>query len=205
MRRNDPDFRPKPEFNIGGVGGYAVHINKEDLPLWEAKGFVPGGRPAILPMPPDKVWAWGIPQTMADVEVTHLIGRNIEGFSNSIGSQGMSGMGLWGAKLSPNENAELGEYRVYPIQASKNFIRLDGASLNFELCQSVIGALIEDVDLSERVCTLTLAKQNKSHKLTFYLDPLEPVPAYNLLLKEGEKGNIADFLIFQDRRGMLTS
>lgn len=205
MRRNDPDSQPRPEFNIRGIGGYAVHINKKDLPLWEAKGFVPGGRPAILPMPPDKVWVWGIPQTMTDVGITHLIGRNIEGFSNSIGSHGMSGMGLWGLKLNPNKQAELGEYLVYPIQASKNFIRLDGTPLNFELCQTLIGALIEDVNLSERTCSLTLVKQDKSRELTFYLDPLESEPVYNLLLQEGKKGSISDFLIFQDRRGMLTS
>lgn len=205
MGRPRSNFPPHPKFNIRGVGGYAVHINKEDLPLWEAKGFVPGGRPAILPMPPDKVWVWGIPKTLTDLGIVHLIGRNIEGFSNSIGSQGMSGMGLWGLKLSPNNDAEFGEYLVYPIQASKSFIRLDGIALNYELCQSLVGALIEDVNLSERVCSLTLVKQDKTHVMTFYLDPLEPEPVYNLLLQEGEKGVIADFLIFQDRRGMLTS
>ena len=87
MRRKKSDRPRAPEFKIGIVRRYAVHVPKIEFPHWAQKGFVnTGGRPAIVPMPPDKVWAWGIPQTLADTGIERLMGRKVEGFSSHLGT-----------------------------------------------------------------------------------------------------------------------
>jgi hypothetical protein len=75
MRGRQPNRPKKPEFKIGIVRTYAINIFKKDLSKWEQKGFLDsGGRPAIVPIPPDKVWVWGIPQTLADTGIARLLG-----------------------------------------------------------------------------------------------------------------------------------
>ena len=204
--RNKRSNRPSPpEFKIGVVHRYAVHIRKEDLEEWEQKGFVnSGGRPAIVPMPPDKVWVWGIPQTLADTGVDRLIGRRIDGFSSSLGTYGMGGLGLWGVRLAPNEDAEFGEYLVFPIEKSVHYRTVNGSPPTYETNQALIGSLIDEVTLTERQCDLRLTQRGESHILSFYLDPLPPEDLH-YHLQEFEGGQIADYLIFQDRRGMLAS
>jgi hypothetical protein len=190
---------PPPEFKIGVVRYYAVHIRKEELGAWEQKGFVAGGRPAIVPMPPDKVWVWGIPQTLADTGIERLIGRKVDGFSTSLGSYGMGGMGLWGVRLAPNEDAEFGEYLAFPISNSGYYRSINGAPPTYETAQALIGSSIDSVTLTERQCDLRLKQKGESHILSLYLD--SPYKDFYF----DETAQIADYLIFQDRRGMLTS
>ncbi|MCP5097743.1 MAG: hypothetical protein GY943_19525 [Chloroflexi bacterium] len=204
MRRQSN--RPKkPEFKIGIVRKYAIHIYKEDLPKWEQKGFVDaGGRPAIVPMPPDKVWVWGIPETLANSGIERLLGRKVDGFSSYLGTYGMGGHGFWGLRLEADTDSEFGEYLVLPISSGERFVRIDGFRPNTENCETLIGALIDDVELADRVCKLMFSKNNEAHCLTLYLDSPDSEDKHHHP-EDYENGNIADFLVFQDRRGMLGS
>jgi hypothetical protein len=201
-----PFNRPSPpEFKIGIVRRYAVQIHKKDIAEWEQKGFVnSGGRPAIVPMPPERAWVWGVPQTVAATGIERLVGRKIDGFSSSLGTYGMGGLGLWGICLEPVEDAEYGEYLVLPIANGSRFVRANGSRLSNEIYEMLIGSLVDDVKLADRECNLILKKEGNSHLLMLCLDPptLEDTHSHP---KEYETGNIADYLIFQDRRGMLTS
>jgi hypothetical protein len=198
--------RPKtPEFKIGIVRAYAIHVFKEDLSKWEQKGFVnSGGRPAIVPMPPDKVWVWGIPQTLADTGIARLIGRKIEGFSSSLGTYGMGGHDFWGILLEPSWDVEFGEYLVLPISSGSRFVRINGSYPNVEKYELMVGSVIDDVKLRERSCDLTLKQKCETNLLTLYLDPPSSEDLH-YHPEDYEEGQIADYLIFQDRRGMLSS
>jgi len=205
---------PRPEFKIGIVEGYAVHINKADLPGWEQKGFVDtGGRPAIVPIPPDKVWVWGIPETLATLGSNRLLGRRIDGFSTSLGTYGMGGHDFFGIRLAPDNNAKFGEYLVLPILNAVYFVWINGSPIvgqkdvveeHSGRLEMLVGSSIAQVQLTARECNLVLSKDEATHSLTLYLDP--PAPNIgNYYQGDYERGQIADYLIFQDRRGMLTT
>jgi hypothetical protein len=211
MRHNRP---PRPEFKIGVVEGYAVHIDKADLPAWEQKGFVDtGGRPAIVPMPPDKVWVWGIPETLATVGSNRLLGRRIDGFSTSLGTYGMGGCDFFGIRLAPDNSAKFGEYLVLPISDAAHFVLINGSPMfgqkndveeNPGWVEILAGSSIAQVQLAARECDLVLSKDEATYTLTLYLD--SPAPGVgNYHRGDYERGQIADYLIFQDRRGMLTT
>ena len=205
MRRKQLNRPKKPEFKIGIVRGYAVHVLKKDFPKWGQKGFVnTGRRPAIVPMPPDKVWAWGIPQTLAETGVERLIGRRIERFNSNLGSYGMGGLGLWGVRLAPFEEAAFGEYLVLPIKGGLRFVRINDARPTFEICESLIGSMIKDVKLTKRKCVIVLKQEAILHLLSLYLDSPAPNDMH-YHPQEYEDGQIANYLILQDRRGILTS
>ncbi|MCP4360821.1 MAG: hypothetical protein GY796_22670 [Chloroflexi bacterium] len=205
MRRRQSDRPRPPEFKIGIVRRYAVHVYKKDLSKWEQKGFVnSGGRPAIVPMPPDKVWVWGIPQTLVDVGIERLIGRKVDGFSSSLGTYGMGGHGFWGMRLEPGKDAGFGEYLVLPISSGSRFVRINGFRSKSDYYEMLSGSLIDHVKLVERRCDLRLRQKSDSHLLTLYLDAPTSEDLHHHP-QDYEEGQIADYLIFQDRRGMLTS
>ncbi len=205
MRSKQSDRPRKPEFKIGIVRKYAVHALKKDLSKWEQKGFVnAGGRPAIVPMPPGKVWVWGIPQILADTGIERLMGREVDGFSSSLGSYGMGGHGFFGLRLKPSQDAEFGEYLVLPISSGSRFVRINGSRPTSEKYETLIGLLIEDVKLAERRCDLRLKQKGDSHVLTLYLDSPSSEDLHHHP-EDYEDGQIADYLVFQDRRGMLCS
>jgi hypothetical protein len=209
-----PNRPPRPEFKIGIVKGYAVHIDKADLPVWEQKGFVDaGGRPAIVPMPPDKVWAWGIPETLATLGSNRLLGRRIDGFSTSLGTYGMGGCGFFGIRLAPDNSAKFGEYLVLPIWHAARFVWINGSPMfgqNYPVeeysdwVEMLVGSSIAQVQLAARECNLILSKDEATYTFTLYLDsPVSGVENYHR--EDYEGGQIADYLVFQDRRGMLTT
>lgn len=205
MEKRQLDRPSPPEFKIGIIRRYAVQIYKKDIAKWERQGFVnSGGRPAIVPMPPERAWLWGIPQTVAETGIERLVGRKIDGFSSSLGTYGMGGLGLWGICLEPVEDAEFGEYLVLPIANGSRFVRVNGSRLSIEIYKMLIGSLVDDVQLADRECSLILRKKAASHLLTLYLDAPTFEDAHSHP-QEYETGKIADYLIFQDRRGMLTS
>lgn len=195
----------KPQFKIGIAHEYAIQVLKHDLSTWEQKGFVnSGGRPAIVPMPPNKVWVWGIPRTLADTGIERLKGRKVDGFSSSLGTYGMGGCGFWGVRLEPGWDADFGEYLVLPISSGSRFVRINGSRPNAEKCELLIGLLIDDVKLAERSCDLMLKQKGESNLLTLHLDPPSSEDLH-IHPEDYEEGQIADYLIFQDRRGILIS
>ena len=116
----------------------------------------------------------------------------------------MGGCGFWGVLLDPFGEAKFGEYLVLPIWSGSRFVRINGSRLSLEMKDPLIGSIIDDMELLERRCDLSLRQKDESNLLTLYLDSPSAEDAHYHPL-EYEQGHIANYLIFQDRRGMLAS
>jgi hypothetical protein len=212
---------------MGLIEACTLIVPKASLPIWTAEGWVelPGYADFLYAAGEDEMVIARRPDTLATRGAAELMGAEIAGWCNFLGTYGMGGPGFFGLLLPPRAEAAYREYLVFAVWGAEEYILLDGRVLGTHpryrdryvpwlasgdegratLDAVLMGARIEAAELVDDHLRMTLSQGGRSHVLECVRnDPRLPPfggggprePAY-------KEGVIADYLVFQPENAVL--
>jgi hypothetical protein len=226
--QDDPIFNhPLVHLGMGLIEACTLIVPKASVPTWTAEGWaeLPGYFDFLYAAEEDEMVIARRPDTLTARGASELVGAQIAGWCNILGSYGMGGPGFFGLLLPPRAGAAYREYLVFAAWGADQYVLLDGRVLDAApryrdqygpwlaggdegraaLDAALIGASIEAAEVADDHLRMTLSHRGRAHVLEYLRhDPrLPPMggggprePAY-------EEGTIADYLVFQPESAVL--
>ncbi|OWR32319.1 hypothetical protein CDO73_01545 [Saccharibacillus sp. O23] len=220
---------PYRNLNLGLIKEYSMIVPKAELCKWKQAGWAEDRLFTDFNYYPDpeETLILNRPQTLLELDIQTLKGKQILGYSTHLGTYGMGGPGFFGLLIDRDGEPE---YLVYAVWSSDQYTMMDhrviGCHIRHnathrpwisrwtgeseenqwdELTDRLIGSTISEVSLSEARFDIEIMNKGQTHKLTFYRYSEELPPQGNGEPRKPAftEGTIGSYIVFCHRNALL--
>ena len=231
--QDDPIFNhPLVHLGMGLIEAYTLIVPTASLPTWTAEGWVelPGYFGFLYAAGEDEMVIARRPDTLAARGAAELVGAQIAGWSNTLGTYGMGGPGFFGLLLPAHAGAVYREYLVFAAWGADQYVLLDDRVLDDRVLDAapqyrdqcspwltdgdegraaldavLNGAIIEAAEVADDRLRMTLSHGGRSHVLEYvrHDQRLPPMGDGGPREPAYKEGTIVDHLVFQLESAVL--
>ncbi|OPZ88908.1 MAG: hypothetical protein BWY74_02943 [Firmicutes bacterium ADurb.Bin419] len=215
---------------MGYIGAYSIIIPKTDLNNWINKGWIesPKFRNYHYAPEPHETVILNKPKTIAEIDVSRLIGCTIENYT-CLGTYGIGSPGFTGFLIKSSVSEFNDQYIVFAVIDAEAYVFVDGRPIsgnhdfnpwipletdedfdnwnkNYnEFINQIEGLKIQQVKVSDYLCSITLQGLDRTHSIEFVQNSSNVSPFRSGKLREDSfrQGTIGDYIVFQDVRATL--